>query len=112
MIGRGPKNLTLAERVFRRIQRQPSGCWLWTAAIDAPTGYGRFFLNGRMEYAHRVVYELFVEPIASGLWIDHLCRNHSCVAPHHLEAVTPRENVTRGFEARRAGLPAWRQAAA
>lgn len=95
MKGRGPKNITLAERVFRRIARQPDGCWNWTAAID-PTGYGRFWLDGRMQYAHRVVYELFVEPIPEGLTLDHLCRNHACVNPAHLEPVTLGENVLRG----------------
>lgn len=95
MKGGKPRNLTLAERVFRRIQRAPSGCWEWTGAREA-LGYGRFWLNGRMAYAHRVVYELLVEPIPDGLQIDHLCRNACCVNPSHLDVVTQRENLRRG----------------
>ena len=31
------------------------------------------------------------------MYLDHLCRNTICVNPDHLEIVTPRENVLRGF---------------
>lgn len=71
------------------------GCWEWTGATD-PTGYGRFFVDGTMQYAHRWSYETFVGPIPAGLDIDHLCRVRRCVCPGHLEAVTRRENLLRG----------------
>lgn len=70
-------------------------CWLWTAS-RFPDGYGSFSVNGRARGAHRVAYELLVGPIPSGLTLDHLCRNPSCVNPTHLEPVTDRENVRRG----------------
>ena len=71
------------------------GCWLWTAATQKG-GYGRFRLNGRLECAHRVSYELTKGDIPEGLQIDHLCRNASCVNPDHLEAVSQQENIKRG----------------
>ena len=46
--------------------------------------------------AHRVAYELAIGDIPSGLVIDHLCREHLCVYPEHLEPVTQAENVRRG----------------
>lgn len=67
-------------------------CWLWTGGQHSK-GYGKF--DGTL-LAHRVAYELFVGPIATGLQIDHLCRNHICVNPTHLEPVTQRENILRG----------------
>lgn len=72
-----------------------TGCWEWTGGTD-PTGYGRFFFDGRMGYAHRFAYETAVGPIPAGFDIDHLCRNRRCVRPSHLEAVTRRENLMRG----------------
>jgi len=38
-----------------------------------------------------------VGPVPDGLELDHLCRNRYCVNPHHLEAVSHRTNVLRGF---------------
>lgn len=71
-----------------------SGCWLWLAC-DAQ-GYGRVLYNGRVEQAHRLVYELLVGPIPPGLVTDHLCRTRCCVNPSHIELVTHRTNILRG----------------
>jgi hypothetical protein len=68
-----------------------TGCWEWQRAIDR-YGYGRF---GK-RLAHRVVFERLVGTISPDLQIDHLCRNHRCVNPDHLELVTSAENVRRG----------------
>ena len=47
--------------------------------------------------AHRVAYELMRGPIPDGLTLDHLCRNVGCVNPDHLEPVTMKENILRGY---------------
>lgn len=71
-------------------------CWEWTAGKDKD-GYGKFFLHGRDERAHRVVYAWRDgRSIDEGLTLDHLCRNTSCVNVSHLESVTIRENILRG----------------
>ena len=69
-------------------------CWEWTGARSG--GYGRFSFGGRIAYAHRIAYEIWVGPIPEGLQIDHLCRNRACVRPDHLEPVTHKENILRG----------------
>lgn len=53
-------------------------------------------IDGRTFCAHRLLYELLVEPVPDDLQMDHLCRTPTCVNPSHLEPVTPRENVRRG----------------
>ncbi|KKN14744.1 hypothetical protein LCGC14_0992970 [marine sediment metagenome] len=73
-------------------------CWLWLGYIDGK-GYGEFWVktvDKRHMGAYRFAYELLVGPVPVGLEIDHLCRNHACVNPTHMEAVTHRINMLRG----------------
>jgi hypothetical protein len=74
---------------------EETGCWNWVAARDT-TGYARILIDGRLQPAHRIAYEIAVGPIPAGFQIDHLCRNKSCINPAHLEAVTPVQNMRRG----------------
>lgn len=70
-------------------------CWVWQKC-KSPSGYGVFRLQGKNIPAHRFSWEIANGPMPQELVTDHLCRNHSCVNPAHLEAVTNRENVLRG----------------
>lgn len=77
-------------------------CWVWIRAKRH--GYGAFGLTPRrIVQAHRFSYELVVGPIPPEFQVDHLCNNHACVRPSHLEPVTPKENTRRatwnGFRA-------------
>lgn len=80
-------------RFWSKVQ-QSADCWLWAASTDRD-GYGRFWMDGRLRCAHRVAYEWAHGPIASGLELDHRCRQPACVRPDHLEPVTPRVNTLR-----------------
>jgi len=85
----------VTRRFLAKVDLDPSGCWLWTSALDT-AGYGRFYLNGRLVAAHGLAYDMFVGPVGEGLELDHLCRVRNCVNPRHLEPVTHRENILRG----------------
>ncbi len=91
-------------RIADKFEITESGCWEWTAS-KYPSGYGAFFDGSRVNGAHRILYELVVEPIPNGLQIDHLCRNRGCINPDHLEVVTPGENTRRGSPARKTHCP-------
>ena len=70
-------------------------CWQWEAG-KTKRGYGLFYLDGTMRYAHRISYEMHIGNIPKNLELDHLCRFHGCLNPNHLEVVTHAENVRRG----------------
>ena len=99
-------NASPAERIARRIEVTPEGCWRWTGHTNA-AGYAMMRLNTRTVSAHRTAYEAHVGPIPKGTQLDHICHTESdcpggltcphrrCVNPAHLEPVTPTENVMR-----------------
>lgn len=88
---------SLQERFWPKVdKRGPGGCWIWTAA-KTPLGYGAISVEGVPRRAHRISYVWSKGPIPDGLEIDHLCRVRSCVNPDHLEAVTHKENLARGY---------------
>lgn len=91
----------LPVRLASKITVDPaSGCWRFEAGSNG-RGYVQTWWNGRLVVAHRVVYELLVEPIPDELVIDHVkargCINTNCCWPAHLEPVTIRVNVLRGY---------------
>ena len=100
--------LPLEDRFAAKYQVMPNGCWLWTATL-INSGYGRLWVEGRTELAHRVAYELYVGDIPDGMTIDHRCHNEDddcpggidclhrrCVNPDHLQVVTKQVNLLNG----------------
>jgi hypothetical protein len=81
-------------RLALQVERSEAGCWEWRGARTAG-GYGAIWLEGKIRYAHRVVYELANGAIPDGFQIDHLCKNRGCVNPAHIEAVTQLVNNMR-----------------
>lgn len=73
-----------------------TGCWEWTGHQNK-YGYGATSFGDGTYLAHRVSYTMHKGAIPDGHVLDHLCRNHACINPNHLEAVTDRENVLRGM---------------
>lgn len=70
---------------------RPDECWSWPG-YKKPDGYGQIRFNGRIQYAHRVAYELHVGPVPGGLVLDHICYEPACFNPCHLEPVTRAQN--------------------
>jgi len=83
------------ERFWSKLDRPASGCWNWTASLNAK-GYGQFFCkrSGKSKSfrAHRLAYELTVGTIPDGMSIDHRCHNKACANPAHLRVTTNKQN--------------------
>jgi hypothetical protein len=96
--GNFPKSpFTLLERIEQKIMTEPnSGCWLWIGSVGSH-GYAQIGVESGTTIVHRILYEKAYGAIPKGLECDHLCRVRCCVNPDHIELVTRRENIKRGF---------------
>jgi excisionase family DNA binding protein len=94
----GGEPAPLRERMLSRLIIDPSGCLLWTGARNS-SGYGHIRVGGGRSdaFVHRLMYEMFAEPIPDGLELDHLCRVRHCASPAHLEPVTSGQNKLRAW---------------
>ena len=78
------------ERFWARVDKS-GGCWEWRGGFTEK-GYGKLYLGGRQVRAHRISYRLAKGDFDPALVVDHICRNHACVNPDHLRAVTEKQN--------------------
>jgi hypothetical protein len=96
---RGKPDLTAPERFWKKVHKT-EGCWQWTGS-KKEDGYGFFVYQGRTTRAHRVALILSGVDVpdydggsATGLVVDHICKNVSCVRPDHLRLVPQADNCT------------------
>ena len=95
-MGHPTKPRPIEERFWEKVDAA-GDCWEWTACRNEH-GYGSFVTERPKKVkAHRMAWELLVGPIPDGMVLDHLCRNPRCVNPDHLEVVTQRINMLRGY---------------
>lgn len=88
---------------------EATGCWEWAGANDS-RGYGKFWMAGRSQRAHRVAFRLWRGRAArKDMVLLHRCDNPCCVNPAHLKEGTQRTNV-RDMWAK--GRAAWQMVAA
>ena len=87
--------MDLAERFWSKVDKS-GDCWIWTAG-KSKDGYGRIGVCGAARLAHRIAWIMERGNIPDGMTIDHLCRNRACQNVQHMELVTNRENVLRGY---------------
>ncbi len=91
--------ISLESRFWMKVNKTDT-CWLWMGCLAE--GYGVFncVIDGiKHQRAHRVSYVLSGKKLIKNKTLDHLCRVRNCVRPDHLEQVSRKENIIRGFGA-------------
>lgn len=82
-------------RFWCKVRIAADGCWTWTGTTNTQ-GYGQIRVGRARVFAHRMAVALDGRVIPKGMVVDHLCRNHGCVNPNHLQVVTQQTNILRG----------------
>lgn len=95
-------------RFWRKVEvddSNPMRCWRWSAGMASEGRYGVFYLNGKMEQAHRASWLINIGAIPDGLCVLHSCDNTHCVRPSHLFLGTQADNVDDMMRKGRRGNP-------
>ena len=102
---KNPTKVSLSARFWPKVDKAgPDDCWEWNASRQGTGAYGRIGVNGKVELAHRISYELMHGPIPDGLFVMHRCDNPPCVNPAHLSLGTRRDNMEDSMDKNRRRL--------
>ena len=83
----------IIKRFWSKINvRNKKQCWNWIYCLY-PDSYGRFRLNNKLVYSHRLAYLLTFGEIPEGLCVLHKCDNPNCCNSNHLFLGTQSDNI-------------------
>jgi hypothetical protein len=72
-------------------------CWEWIG-VKSTRGYGRLWVNSKMQQAHRISWELFNEKeFPKDKVACHSCDNPGCVNPKHIWVGNQSENILDAY---------------
>jgi len=86
-------DMIVMAKFLSKVIKKDDGCWIWRLSKDR-YGYGKLRINNVTHSAHRFSYFIHGgKPIGRELYLDHICRDRTCVNPSHLRVVTARESA-------------------
>lgn len=91
---------SLETRFWEKVNRRGEDeCWNWIGATTE-TQPGKlhskramFAVDGKTDYACRVLWRMSNGEIPKGMWVLHECDNSICINPKHLYLGTPKQNT-------------------
>lgn len=84
--------MTMEERFWGKVHKRGfDECWPWLGYTRR--GYGRMYVRGRQEQAHRIAWEIINGAIPQGALVCHRCDNPQCCNPAHLFLGTVADNA-------------------
>ncbi len=89
------KNPELLDDVLLRCVEE-NGCLIWSGSKSTAGLYGTKWIDGGIDYVHRIAYRAFHGEIPAGslkhetdsIEVDHLCGHRLCANPNHLSLKT------------------------
>jgi hypothetical protein len=94
------KNPKTLARFYKKVSKQSTGCWEWTASRDN-NGYGYFKHDG-MGRAHRWSAKYIAGLDVEDKLVCHRCDNPCCVNPEHLFIGLEQDNIKDMIDKNRA----------
>ncbi len=82
------------------IREELGPCWEWTGTRGR-AGYGVFYINGSLQYAHRIAYAAEHGQVGRSRMICHKCDNRLCVRVDHLYDGKARSNLIDAYRRKR-----------
>jgi hypothetical protein len=86
--------------IARSVENPVTGCRTWQRSTSSQGKYGTLWVDGRIEYVHRVAYALDHDLPAGSLAhetdsveVHHSCGLRTCIAPKHLQSLTRRRHA-------------------
>jgi hypothetical protein len=94
-----PARRSAEERFLEKVRRMPNGCLEWQGSRTTE-GYGQFWYDGEVGYAHVFAYRRANGSPKPGNYVLHSCDNPPCVDDLHLfegtQADNMRDSVAKG----------------
>ncbi|MCL4533904.1 MAG: HNH endonuclease [Bacteroidetes bacterium] len=80
------------ERFWSKVEKLPSGCWIWHGTIMPSNGAAMYNVTSRrLVKAHRIAWEETRGPLPEGARLLRTCKTQRCISPEHRLVLVPKD---------------------